>query len=287
MRTALLGVGLIGGSIGLALRQAGWPVGGWGPNRRTLELAAGMGAIDRVASSAGAAVAQAELVVLAGPIRALPGLLRSVAAAASPGTVVTDVASVKEQVMRWAAELLPAHVDFVGGHPMAGKERQGIASAEAGLLRGRTYCLVPSVERPGPGSDRALDVGRALVEAVGAVPLVLEAAEHDRAVAATSHLPFVAAAALVRTVADELPGLAGAVAAGGFRDTTRVAAGSPEMHADICTFNRGALLACIERYQDALEAVKRMIGQPQIEAEFAAARRARLDWEGRAAGAGE
>ena len=107
-----------------------------------MQLALERGAIERIAPSAEQAAAEAELVILAGPIRSLPDLMRATAAGARPGTVVTDVASVKTQVMRWAAELLPSSVHFVGGHPMAGKEIQGVGAAEADLLRGCTYCVV-------------------------------------------------------------------------------------------------------------------------------------------------
>ncbi|MDE3076348.1 MAG: prephenate dehydrogenase/arogenate dehydrogenase family protein [Chloroflexota bacterium] len=260
----------------MALRAAGWPVTGWGPRPQTLQLALELGAIDRVASSPGAAVAQAELVIASGPIRTLPMLFRSVAAAAAPGTIVTDVASVKGEVMAWARDTLPPYLEFVGGHPMAGREQTGVRSASAELFRGCTYCLVPT-------SGRSLEAGETLAAAVGAQALVVEAEAHDLAVAATSHLPFVVSTALVGAVQGDLAGLAGTVGSSGFRDTTRIAAGSPEMHADICHYNQPAITQWIERFQRQLENLKAQLSQDSIQQTFSDAREARLAWAERKA----
>ncbi|MFI5267621.1 MAG: prephenate dehydrogenase [Chloroflexota bacterium] len=273
MNTAILGVGLIGGSIGLRLREQGWRVTGWSPREQTLQLAVRRGAIDLAAATPEEAVEGAELIVVASTIRAIPSMFRAVASGAKNGAVVTDVASVKTQVLRWAAELLPRHVRFVGGHPMAGKELQGVAAADAKLFDGCTYCLVPA-----PGSREALPRLEELVEAVGARSLVIAAEDHDRAVAAASHLPFVAATALVRAVAADLEDLAGAVASSGFRDTTRVAMASPTMHADICNFNAEALGGMIDRLQAELARLKAELRQPGIEQAFVEAAEVRQRW---------
>ncbi|MGH2469641.1 MAG: prephenate dehydrogenase [Chloroflexota bacterium] len=289
MNAAILGLGLIGGSLGLALRRAGWPVRGWSPHAQTVALALKLGAIDQPAESIADAVASADLVVLAGPIRTLRELLRATGQAAPAGCVITDVASVKGQVMRWAEQELPAGAQFLGGHPMAGSDRQGVAAASVDLFTGCTYCLVPT-------SERTLAVGQQLAAAVHARPRVLMAAEHDAAVAAVSHLPFVVAAALVQSVESDLAGLAGELAASGFRDTTRVAAGSVEMHADICHYNAAVLLEHIERFEAALRRVKAQLSAlpegspgpavrqpppPELDALFQAARAARLEWDAR------
>jgi prephenate dehydrogenase len=268
---AILGVGLIGGSIGLAVRREGWHVTGWGPRAESLQLALRRGAIDQVCATAEEAVAEAELVVLAGPIRSMPELMRATARGAQPGTVVTDVASVKGQVMRWAADLLPSSLPFVGGHPMAGKETPGVGAADADLLRGCTYCVVPG---PEPGMDKV----EQLVSAVGARKLLVQPEEHDRAVAAASHLPFVVATALVEAVGGALQGLAGAVAAGGFSDTSRVAQASPAMHADICNYNAPAVADMITRFEAALAGLKTKLAEPGIEADFARAALSRQRW---------
>ncbi|HEU0167376.1 MAG TPA: prephenate dehydrogenase/arogenate dehydrogenase family protein [Chloroflexota bacterium] len=271
MRIAILGVGLIGGSIGLAVRREGWQVTGWGPRDESLQLAARRGAVDRIATNAVEACEGAELIVLAGPIRSLPDLMRAAARGARAGTVVTDVASVKGQVMRWAEELLPPNLCFVGGHPMAGKEVQGVGAADPDLLRGATYCLVPG---PQPGMDRV----EQLVSAVGARKLLVNPEDHDRAVAAASHLPFMVATALVEAVGDDLLDLAGAVAAGGFSDTSRVAQASPAMHADICNYNAPAVADMIARFEMALAGLKAKLAEPDIEADFTHAAQARQRW---------
>ena len=254
-----------------------------------MALALDLGAIDQPAESIATAVAEAELVVLAGPIRAMPELLRATGLAAPADCVITDVASVKAQVMRWAEQELPSGAHFLGGHPMAGSDRQGMAAASVDLFAGCTYCLVPT-------SAHALAVGQQLVAAVGARPRVLAAPEHDAAVAAVSHLPFVVAAALMEAVGSELSGLAGELAAGGFRDTTRVAAGSVEMHADICQYNAPALLERIDHFEAALSRLKAQLSavpqearergehqpaQRQLDGLFQAARAARLEWDAR------
>jgi prephenate dehydrogenase len=203
-------------------------------------------------------------VVVAGPIRAIPELFRAIAQAAPDGCIVTDVASVKAQVLRWAEELLPERLRFVGGHPMAGKELQGVAAADATLLRGATYCLAPR-------DADAVPAVKAMVETLQARPLMVDADAHDQAVAAASHLPFIAATALVRAVAGELGALAGRVASTGFRDTTRVALASPEMHADICNFNAEPIGALIDRLIAELGELKSKLRQPDIEQAFIAA----------------
>ena len=269
--TAILGVGLIGGSIGLRLRECGWRVTGWSPSPATLELAVRRGAIDVAAASPEEAAAAADLIVVASTIRAVPAMFRAVAKGAKHGAVVTDVASVKAQVLRWADELLPRRLMFVGGHPMAGKELQGVAAADARLLEGCTYCLVPR-------DHAALPRVEEMVEALGARPLAIAAEDHDRAVAAASHLPFVASAALVRAVAPDLDDLAGAVAASGFRDATRLAIASPTMHADICNFNAEAVGDMIDRLQAELTRLKAELADPAIEQAFVEASEVRQRW---------
>jgi len=246
-------------------------VAGWSPREQTLELAVRRGAIDRACDSAEEAADGADLIVVACPIRAIPQMFGAVARAARAGCVVTDVASVKVQVMRWAAELLPERVRFVGGHPMAGKELEGVAAADVNLLQSCTYCLVPA-------SDKGLPVVREMVDALEARPLIIAAEDHDRAVAAASHLPFVAATALVRAVASDLDDLAGAVASSGFRDTTRVTMASPTMHADICNFNAEALGEMIDRLQRELDRLKSQLKFPAIEQTFVEAAEVRQRW---------
>ncbi|MDQ5850652.1 MAG: prephenate dehydrogenase/arogenate dehydrogenase family protein [Chloroflexota bacterium] len=231
---AILGLGLIGGSLGLALKRSASPpvVVGWDRDAATLALAHRSGAVDYAAGDLTEAVANAELVVAAVPVLAVREIFAAIAAALPRHAVVTDVASTKVAACGWAAELLPAA--FVGGHPMAGSERSGIANARADLFAGATYCLTPEATTPPSAVTRVTT----LVEAVAARPHLLSPAAHDRAVAAVSHLPFLLSTALVDVTARSPEWeLFRSVAATGFRDVSRLASGDPRMHRDICLTN--------------------------------------------------
>jgi len=195
-------------------------------------------------------LAQAEIVLLAPPVLAIRGLMAELATHLAPGAIVTDAASTKADVERWALELLPNHVYWVGGHPMAGKETAGLEHASAELFQGRTWCIVP------PPNAEAEAVRRVTQLAVdtGARPLEVDALSHDRAVAAVSHLPFTAAAALAATTITREDFRAHAAIAGtGLRDMTRLASGDPVMHRDICLTNRDNLVVELERYVEQLQ----------------------------------
>jgi prephenate dehydrogenase len=238
---AIIGLGLIGGSLGLALKDGptssvrGDPapsIAGWDQDASACMLAQARGAIDRIYDSPDAAVDGADLVIVAVPVLAVREVLRVIAPALDAKTVVTDVASTKATVCAWARELLPE--TFIGGHPMAGSERSGVGSARADLFAGATYCLTPLPST----TDLALETATALVRAVGARPHVLDPELHDRAVAAISHLPFLLSTLLVET-ASASPDwqIFRALAATGFRDVSRLASGDPRMHRDICLTN--------------------------------------------------
>jgi prephenate dehydrogenase len=195
-------------------------------------LARERGAIDRAYDSPVAAVAGADLVIVAVPVLAVREVLHVIAPAIGPETVVTDVASSKATVCEWAHELFPG--SFIGGHPMAGSERSGVGNARADLFAGATYCLTPLPST----TQAARDTAMALVQAVGARPYVLDPQLHDRAVAAISHLPFLLSTLLVEaTSASPDWEIFRALAATGFRDVSRLAGGDPRMHRDICLTN--------------------------------------------------
>src|SRR5579883_2197224 len=198
-RVAVIGLGLIGGSIGLALRKvkAAQQVAGYDLGRGVSDRARRIGAIDEHYSSLADTVRGAELVILATPVGAMRVLLQNIAPALSPGAVVTDVASTKAQVINWAEEFLPPTVSFVGGHPIAGKEISGIEGADGKLFQNCVYCLTPT-RRTSPA---ALEKVTELVSALGAQVRFLEPLEHDGQVAGVSHLPFVVSAVLMNTVA--------------------------------------------------------------------------------------
>jgi prephenate dehydrogenase len=279
-RVAIIGLGLIGGSLGLALHRAriAQQVTGYDLGRGVCDRARKVGAIDQPYDSLADAVRGAELVVLATPVGAMRALLQSLAECVTPGTVITDVASTKAQVISWAEEFLPASVSFVGGHPMTGKEISGVEAADAALFQGRIYCLTPtSRTRP-----TAVNKVAAFVEALGARVRFLEPAEHDGQVASVSHLPFVASIALMTTAAENPSwGDAALLASSGFRDMTRLAAGNPEMYRDICLTNSEALVRCLNDYILTLARLRERIAahDRDLNETFAQAQELRLRWQ--------
>jgi prephenate dehydrogenase len=260
MRVAILGFGLIGGSIARALAVApdrdSWSVAAWSPSGHGPAVAAGQGIVAVSRSDPESALDGAQLVVLAAPPTAtldlldrLGGALRS---ALDPGTVVTDVASTKALVGATAAR---HGLRFVGGHPMAGRETSGYEAATADLFAGRPWVVVPG----SPDDGAATLAVETLAVACGAQPVRLGAAEHDALVAAISHLPLVLAAALVEAVAGR-PGaepadwpLARGLAASGWRDMTRLARGDVAMGAGIAATNAPALAERIRAVQAVLD----------------------------------
>jgi prephenate dehydrogenase len=205
-------------------------------------------------------------------------LLQSLANLVTPGTVITDVASTKSQVLKWAEEFLPGTVYFVGGHPMAGKELSGVQASDPALFHNRIYCLTPTNKT----SPTALNKVSILVEALGARVRFLEPAEHDGQVAEVSHLPFLASSALMNTVVEYSGwGDAALLASSGFRDTTRVAAGSPEMYRDICLTNSDALVRALDEYIATLRLYREQIARHDVHINelFASAQQARQKWQ--------
>lgn len=239
---AIVGVGLIGGSLGMALRRRGLARRVIGIVRRdaTLAEALSVGALD-AGSLDPATVAPADLVVLAAPVLSVPPLVKLLAPYLRPGALVTDVGSTKATLLADTAALLPPGVELVGGHPMAGSERDGVLAGREDLFEGAVWVVTPT-DRCRPESVARLEE---LVRRLGARPVTLEPAPHDEAVARISHLPHVAAAAMASAAADSgVPAETLALlVAGGFRDTTRIAASSPVMWRDICLTNRDEVLA--------------------------------------------
>jgi prephenate dehydrogenase len=256
-RVAIVGLGLIGGSLGLALKQARPDVEVAGVDRRdaTAKAAVDMGAADRAGVDM-ALVADADVVVLACPLRTMPEVLEAVAPRLGTGARVTDVGSVKEWVDYIAAkELNPRSNAFLGGHPMAGKEVTGIEHAEAGLFRDRPWVFT-APHGGDPGNEWA-DLVDA-VRAIGARPVFMTPAAHDRYVALVSHLPFLLSAAYLEAAAESKDWeAASALASSGFRDISRLGAGDPEMYAAILEANRDQVLgtyAGLHRALDEFEA---------------------------------
>jgi len=243
-RVAIVGLGLIGGSLGLALRRAANTahhppaprISGWDQSTAARQLALAIGAIDSAPDNLEHAVRDAELVIVAVPVLAVRDVFAALGPVLQPGAVVTDVASTKALVCGWAADLLPCA--FVGGHPMAGSERSGMAHARADLFDGATYCLTPTEDTP----QTAVATVTRLVAIAGARPKLMDPATHDRVVAAVSHLPFLLSTLLMElTTTSPEWALLRTLAATGFRDVSRLASGDPRMHTDICLTNATAI----------------------------------------------
>ena len=258
---AVIGVGLIGGSLALALRRGGATIAGYDRDPSALERAAALGVIDTAAESASDCARGADLVVVAVPVRAMGPVLHDVALVMDGSSVVTDVGSTKGAIVATArAELRERFPRFVPGHPVAGRETSGVDAATAELFRGARVVLTPE-ESTAPD---ALEVVRSAWEAAGARVSTLSSADHDRIFAAVSHLPHVLAFALVseiaaRANAAELLSFV----AGGFRDFTRVAASSPEMWRDIALQNAPALLAEIDRFTAQLAVFRELVARAE------------------------
>jgi prephenate dehydrogenase len=294
----IVGVGLLGTSLGLALknrRLARWVTGVGRAGSSSLDVAKARGAVDAVATdlaaaarggaTVGADIPPADLIVLCTPIRQFPDAFRALAPALAPGAIVTDVGSTKADVVKWAAELLPPSVCFVGSHPMAGSEKSGPAAARETLYENAVCLICPPPPPPPapppdgrPSSAGACERVRQLWRAVGMRLIDVDADRHDRWVAAVSHLPHAAAFALVRTAAAD-PRALDAVA-GGFLDTTRVASSDPAMWTDIFLTNRDAVLSALDDYTRELAALRAAVAagdEPALRAYVAAAKAARDD----------
>jgi len=276
---AIVGTGLIGGSFALALKQAGAVrrVLGVGRNPARLTVARELELIDGVVDYTQAG--QADCILLALPVGETEAVLRLLAPHLKPGVIITDAGSTKLNVVNAArAALGTRFADFVPGHPIAGSEQSGPGSARADLFQGKKVVLTPLA---GTRAD-ALETVRALWQATGAQVETLDAAQHDRVFAAVSHLPHLAAFALVDELAQRADGdTYFHFAASGFRDFTRIAGSSPEMWRDIALANKDALLAELDAYLTALQALRSAVSTEDAATlldMFTRARTAREHW---------
>ncbi len=280
MRIAIIGLGLIGGSIGLALKQASWrgaEIIGYARRRETGSLALKSGAVDKVESNLRNVVKGADIVIIAAPVLTIKDIFEQIAPELSDDSIVTDTASTKMQVMQWAGEKMPSRISFVGGHPMAGKEISGIRAANADLFHNCIYCLTP-LPKTKPAAVRTV---KDMVKKLGAVPIVIGAEEHDILVAGVSHLPLLLSVALV-SVTTKNPSWQqmSRLAASGYRDLTRLASGNPEVNAHICLSNQAAIVSWIDAFIDELQRLRTLIadGSDEIEKALAVANEARRKW---------
>jgi prephenate dehydrogenase len=256
----IVGVGLIGGSIALACKRRGVAarVVGTGRNRSELEQALAAGAIDEIASDCASAVCRAELAVFCTPVDQIAKQVLASANACSPRTLLTDTGSTKSVIVREVESGLSDGALYVGSHPLAGSERRGVEHADANLLEGR-LTIVTQTPRTSP---EAVQRASQFWQALGSRTRVMDPEEHDRAVGLTSHLPHLLASALAGVLPPELQDLA----ATGFRDTTRVAAGDPSLWSAVFQQNRPALLASLELLERRLEKFRAALSADDREA---------------------
>lgn len=267
----IVGVGLIGGSVGLAAkrRRVAERVVGVGRRADRLTEAIGAGAIDEAAELPAAAV-RSDIVLFCTPVDAIAGGVLQAACCCGPGTLLTDAGSTKRGIVTELEGALPERARFVGGHPLAGSEKQGAEHASAQLFEGRITVLTRTARTDPEALARASDFWRCL----GSEVRVMTPEEHDRSLAQTSHLPHLIAASLAGSLPPELQELA----ASGFRDTTRIAAGDPSLWAGILLQNRGPVLEVLERLRQDLagwEAALRDGDRQQLEDLLGQAKRTR------------
>jgi len=275
-RAAVVGTGLIGGSIGLALRRRGWHVSGSDDDPRRAERAVALGAIDAVGPDP-----EAEITFLATPVRAVADAARE--ALATTQGIVTDVGSVKGSIVEAVA-----HPRFIGGHPMAGSEQEGIDGADADLFAGAVWVLTPTPAT----DDDDLNALRSVILDLGADVVALAPEHHDALVAVVSHVPHLTAASLMR-LADERGTEHRALlrlAAGGFRDMTRIASGHPGIWPDICAENRPAIVDVLDGLITSLQEVRSVVAtddRGRLLALLEQARSARANLPSRLTGVGD
>ncbi len=276
----IIGVGLIGGSLALALKEkdAVGTVIGTGRSEANLKRAQDLGIVDSWTTSLTKAVQDADVVLIAVPMGAYEQVLQTIAPALKEGTIVTDAGSTKQHAIK-AAACLPEHVSFIAAHPLAGTEKSGADAAFSTLYQDHLCMITPQDD---VNAD-ALAAIEAMWQDAGAKVLFIPAAEHDELLAAVSHLPHLAAFALVNAVnkqkTDEFDPLS--FAAGGFKDFTRIASSSPEMWRDVALANRDALELQVDKLVDELQHIKSALknqDKDKLTALFSSAKGARDAW---------
>lgn len=258
-KTAIIGVGLIGGSIAIVLRQNGITknIIGIGRGIKNLETAKKLGVVDEWTQDAKQGVKDADLVIIATPVASIAKIVKDISPSLKNGAIITDVGSVKKSILDEIESFLPDAIHFIAGHPIAGTENAGVEAAFLTLFQNRKCILTPTKKT----NSNALEKIKAIWEIAGSQVVIMDALKHDKILAAVSHLPHIAAYSLVNAVADmkDLDENILNYSAGGFKDFTRIASSPPEMWRDICLLNKDAILDVIHRFQETLKNLKTMI----------------------------
>lgn len=257
-KIVIVGVGLIGGSIGLEIkrRKLASSVVGIGRSSKNLQLAIQRKLIDKASTDILSEMQGCDLVILCTPVQTVEKYLQLISKKIEPGTIVMDAGSTKEKIVRAAEKYLPKNVHFVGAHPIAGTEKSGAQAALADLFKGKKCLLTPRSKTP----KSVIKKVELFWKSMGAIVSICGAQKHDEILSMTSHLPQLAATALIKTVGEGLEGSVFKKMAGsGLKDTTRIAASPEEMWADICVSNKKALSKALSVYEKNLARLKKMI----------------------------
>ena len=264
-RITIVGMGLIGSSLGMALKQADIPaeIVGTDRDRGVARRAQQAGASDRTETNPISAIRGSKMVILATPVGGIRDLMELYGPELEDGCIVTDTGSTKAQVLKWAEQYLPDRVNFVGGHPMAGREISGPEGAQADLFKNATYCIIPGKS----SSQKAVATIVKMADMIEAKPYFIDPVEHDSFVASVSHLPLVLSSLLVKVNADNpsWPEVS-KVASTGFKDLTRLASGSPEMSRDICATNPELIIRWLDQFKNEIDSFKTLLqeGDPEV-----------------------
>lgn len=270
LHITIIGLGLIGGSLALSFRQNNndcFRVTGTDADKLTREQAVKLQVVDNVAEDVCDSVRDADVVFLCTPVLQIVPLVEKIAPYLKQGAILSDVGSTKEYLQEKLTKILPNHIHYIGGHPMAGKEKSGITAADKDLFRNKWYILMSGAK----ASSQAIALLEELISSTGAIITTMDTETHDRCTAVLSHVPHLAAAALVNLLegcSDQ--GHGRQLAGGGFRDTTRVASSNADMWADICMTNQDAISDGLEKMQSMLQTLNENIrrGDRQAVHEF-------------------
>lgn len=255
MKLSVIGVGLIGGSLGLALKQSlknEIYITGYGRNEDNLREAKRLGAIDSIALNLEDA-ADSDIIYLSTPVLKIVPIIKELTPFLNPNTIITDAGSTKGEIFSEIKRILPKNIYYIAGHPMTGREKSGVTAASADLFKDKTYIVIKDEETPQNAYDKLMNI----LKNIGAKFSYLPIEAHDSAASVISHLPHIAAAGLVHLLKQsENLDTAKYLIGGGFRDTTRIASSDPDMWADILMTNKDAIARDIDKYIDILSDIK-------------------------------
>ncbi len=252
-KVAIIGIGLVGGSLGLAIKSLNDPpeISGFSRSPKSAKKALKKGAIDKACQDIESCVNDADIVFIATPVSVIVDIVKEVGGHLKKGAIISDVGSTKSSIVKTIEGFLPKGIHFIGGHPVTGSEHDGIDYADARLFQNFYYVLTPT-----PATDsNAFKTLHALLTAIGANVIAVDADKHDEILATLSHLPHMVAATLVNMASNQVAKKQDwlSLAAGGFRDTTRIAASKPALWLDICLENKQALVDNLKSFKNSLE----------------------------------